>query len=60
MDANLEKKIDKIVEAMVTGKIDSETAARRISNLEGMGKERAEYIVRSLETVDVLHSAPAD
>lgn len=60
MDENLDKKIDKIIEAMVTGKIDSETAIRRLSNLDGMTEGRPEYIVRSLETVDVLHSAPRD
>lgn len=58
MDANLDKKIDKIIEAMVTGKIDSETAIRRLTNLDGMDQGRPEYIVRSLETVDVLQSAP--
>lgn len=60
MDANLDKKIDKIVDAMVAGKIDSETAIRRLTKLDGMAVGRPEYIVRSLETVDVLQSAPRD
>lgn len=54
MDANLEKQIDKITETLVAGKIDSETAIRRLSKLPGMDDGRAEYIVRSLSLVDVL------
>lgn len=57
MDANLDKQIDKITEALVSGKIDSETAIRRLSVLDGMAPGRPEYIVRSLETIDVSRSA---
>lgn len=58
MQEPLEHRIDGIVDALVAGRISSDTALHRLEALDGIQPGRAEYIVRSLESVDVLQLPP--